>query len=81
MTRNKLSAIIWSALNADREVFKVMAEEAYCIPLDPQSEKQHQAVHIGLHQGILPGDMMEQTDIEFKIQSGNKPHNSVMKTT
>jgi len=51
-----------------------MAEEAYCILLDQRSEKQRRAVHVGLHQGILPGNMAEQTDIKFKIQSG---HNGV----
>ena len=51
-----------------------MAEEAYCIPLDQQSEEQCRAVRIGLHWG---GDMTEQTDVEFKIRSGNKPHNRV----
>ena len=54
-----------------------MAEEGYCILLDQRSEEQRHAVRIGLHRGILPGDMTEQTDIKFKIQSGNKPHNRV----
>ena len=75
MTHNKLSAVIRSALNADREVFKAMAEEAYCIPLDQRSVEQRRAVRVGIHRGILPGDMIEQTDVEFKIRSGNKPHN------